>query len=106
MQKQLNKQDSETLAFLIEALKPTLQLIDVDYLDLATKELRNKASIYDAAAVLNRSYMPIKGNIMLEQVNAMKHLSSFVKSLKRIDELKGEVRDQQNTFDQLQRMFE
>lgn len=89
----LTKEESTNLAILIEAMKPMIWAIDLDYLSAVSKGLFEKASMYDAGAVFVRSYTPARSAWILEQAKAARLLKEYIESLKKCDELKKNVQD-------------
>lgn len=65
--------------------------LDELYLQKAAEQLHNKASHYDATAVLNRSWSREGSDLMNEQARCLKLLADYIKSNKRITELRGKL---------------
>lgn len=68
-----------------------MEPIGDDELSEAAKHASSQASWQESASILNPGYNLSKNDVLREQANALRSLDSFIKSLKRIQELKDKV---------------
>lgn len=86
MKIELNENDSRILALQVEAIKETLQVIDWEYLEAFIEAQSRQAEMYQAAAVLNAFYSIDQGNLLNEQLKALKSLVLLKNALVMCDE--------------------
>jgi len=96
---------SYELAAILESIKPMLQTIDLEFARKAGEGMVDQGNFQDSAAVLNPSYDPTKSDLLRLQGETLLKLVEFVESLKEIDELKEQVRVNQNNMAAIQKMF-
>lgn len=81
-------EDSQAIAILIQTANALLFQIDLDYLNAAAKEVRRKASLYDATAPLNSQWNEHGGNVLDKQADALETLARYIQQNKNIDTLR------------------
>ena len=96
---------SEALAAVIEGLKAYFPLIDLEHAKTVVKRMREDSTRYDTMAVLVRGYTPKKSEIMQKSADAIQALVDFVELNIAIGKLKGDVRSEENHYEQIAKMF-
>ena len=79
--------------------------LDDDYLLEAAAATRQKASMYDAAAVLNRNWNEHHSKVLSAMADAMEHIAKYVKANKRFSELQKQEDDHSQAADALAKLF-
>ena len=82
---------SEEAAMTIQIMNSFAFQLDEEYLAEAARQTRQQASSYDAMAALNQMWMREQSMLLDEQANALEYLAKYIKSNKRIAELRAEL---------------
>lgn len=102
---ELSVEKSQEQADIIASINILLHALDIDYCRELVNQLRGQAGRQEGMAVLLPTY-PQKGNDLLRtQAKALEYLVNYVESLKGIDELKKELRQDQAQGDQIRQLF-
>lgn len=100
-----DKEKSEELATIIEGMKAYFPLIDLAHAKKVVADMRSQSSRYDTMAVLMRGYTPKKSEVMQKSADAIQALVDFVELNIEIGKLKGEIRSEENHYEQIAKMF-
>ena len=87
----------ETLAVLIESIKPAIALMDEEYMKQAIEALRGLASRQESAAVLITNFNPEKPNLLRRQADTLQALLDFKRGL----QVCGEMQHSMKALDQV-----
>lgn len=93
------------LAAQINAMKPIIMDMDLQWLGTMIDRFQDQASFEASAAVLNPRYNPEKQELLKVQAKTMSHLLNFVEGLKECDRLKLNVAAHENKLDEIAKLF-
>jgi hypothetical protein len=93
------------LANQINVIKSVLFGVDEEYLKHCIETFRNQASFQDSAAVLNSRYDPTKSTLLNVQAATLETLLSFWNGLKKCEELKGKIAQNDKNRETIESMF-
>lgn len=96
---------SMELAGQIEGIKAFAMMMDLDHLRESIKHFREQASFQDSAAVLNPRYNPKKSQLLDMQATALENLLGFVERLKKCQEMKDSIKQDDAVRDEIEKMF-
>lgn len=96
---------SMELAAQINMIKGVLFQMDEEHLKQAINTFRNQASFQDSAAVLNPRHDSIKNELLRVQANTMQSLMDFWNGLKKCEELKDVIAQNEANRKQIESMF-
>lgn len=82
---------SEEAAMTIQIMNSFAFQLDEEYLAEVARQTRQQASSYDAMAALNQMWLREQSMLLDEQANALEYLAKYIKSNKRIAELRAEL---------------
>jgi len=88
---EINLEKSEEIALMIGVLNSFAFQLDEEYLAEAARQTRQQAMHYDATAALNQMWLREQSMLLDEQANALEYLAKYIKSNKRITELRAEL---------------
>lgn len=102
---EITHEKSQAVAMQIRILNTFVFALDEEYLTEAIKQSESQHSMYDATAVLNRSWTREQSDLLGEQVNALQHLLNYIKSNKRITELRERLHNATEIQQRFQKQF-
>jgi len=82
---------SEEAAMTIQIMNSFAFQLDEEYLAEVARQTRQQAISYDAMAALNQMWLREQSMLLDEQANALEYLAKYIKSNKRIAELRVEL---------------
>lgn len=103
MEKSVEK--SEEQAVIIKMITVPIIMLDVEYCKEIASDIIHQADRQQTLAVLNPGHPPIKNDILAKQGHALKKLCEYVDLLKEVEQLKAKLKDEQNTRDDIMKMF-
>lgn len=101
----MTKEKSEEQAEIILNIMMCLHGLDVPYLRQFAKTLKDGAVQYDSMAVLNRGWNGSKSKLMEAQAKAANLLCDYKEALQKIDKLKQEVKDEEDSQKVMRNLF-
>ena len=93
------------LAAHINAMKPIIMDIDLEWLEIMITRFQEQASFEESAAVLNPNYNPEKPPTLKVMAITMSHLLNFIEGLKECDRLKLNVAAYEKQRDEISKLF-
>lgn len=93
------------LAGAINAMKPFLLYIDLEFARKCVNDLREHGGFIDSAAVLNPMYNPLKPDIIRKQAKALSLLVEFIELLKEVDQMKERLSNEQANKEEIMKLF-
>jgi len=103
MEKSVEK--SEQQAEIIKMIALPVLMLDVEYCCEAANDMCNQANRQESMAVLNPNHSQLKNDILRTQGKALLLLCEYVKTLQEVEKLKGQLNNENNTRDEIARMF-
>lgn len=82
----------ETLAVLIESIKPAVALMDEQYMVEVIQRFKELASRQESAAVLITNFNPQKPNLLRSQAETLQALLDFKRGLQVCGEMKESIK--------------
>ena len=79
--------------------------LDEDYLLEAAVATRRQASMYDAAAVLNRTWNEHHSKVLSAKADALEYIAKYIKANKLVSELQKQEDDHSQAADALAKLF-
>ena len=105
MSNEIISMQAQNQADIINAMKPLIHELDIEYLEEAAAKVDERGSMYDSAAVLIQTYTPLKGRLMREQAKSLRALCAFVKSLKECDAIKEQIAKEEGRHREILDLF-
>jgi len=93
------------LAAQINAIKPIIIEMNLEWLGHMIDRFQEQASFEASAAVLNPRYNPEKQSLLQVQAKTMSHLLNFIEGLKECDRLKLNVAAYEHQMDEVAILF-
>ncbi len=96
---------SQQQAVLMSMMSPYLLMLDRNYLEMAAKEIMNRARNYNSMAALMPNWRPEKSELMVAQARAIQALVNYIDSLKEVDAAKQALGKADDVRDEIMAMF-
>lgn len=97
------------LATIVELINNQLAVIMpkqmLDFAQQCVYDMKDRAVMYDAAAALNRSYLPGKSNVMFKQAECLQALVDYWRLSLEIGQMKHELAEGETRMEALAKMF-
>lgn len=101
----LTVEKSEEQAILLQRIKTTLVMFDIEYLRKLSKLMYDQASRADSASVLIPNYRPEKSELLRCQAKSTEKLCDFLDALKDVDEARIKVNKIEEFQKQMSNIF-